>query len=152
MLNIWRVELTGTMGPLSTLVTATLSDATCNQTINVFRPESGHRLGIGRGGGQIPKAKTIRAPTPTRSGIPCGSAWKFLTGEFKLICEAKAYDDLPVGGSGGGHLWWLDFPSGPWSTAASRSWSPTGCIRTSSAGPSWWCLTAAGRPLAALGG
>ena len=100
------------MGPLSTLVTATLSDATCNQTINVFRPESGHRLGIGRGGGADSQGQNHQGTHAYAIWNPLRQRWEFLTGEFKLICEAKAYDDLPVGGSGSVSLWWLDFPSG----------------------------------------
>ena len=111
-LNIWRVELDATMGPLATQAIATLSDAACDQTIIAFRPESGHHFGVGRGGGTDGNGNAVEGTHAYAIWNPPRQRWEFLTGEFKLICEAVAYDNLPVGGSGAVSLWWLDYPSG----------------------------------------
>ncbi len=116
-LNIWRVELQGTLMPTQCQVQAVPSDAPSQSPITVYRPD-GYLggFGVGRAGQEAPGTQ----PGPLQHGgthayviwSPVRQQWEFLSDQFKLLAEATAYDDLPPGSKGRVNLWWLDYPSG----------------------------------------
>jgi hypothetical protein len=105
-LNVWRVEVAATLMPGQDQVAALVNDDASASQVTVYIPGP-YFLGVGRAG-----AGSHAGTLGYAIWSPLRQRWEFLAGQFKVVAEAIAYQDIAPGQSGLVNLWWLDYPSG----------------------------------------
>ena len=107
-LNVVRIELSATLMPGDSSVTADLVDDPAKPEITVY-VNSADYPGVGRAGSDVyGHAGTLGAAVFS----PVRSRWEILTLQAKLISEGKADGAINTGSTGTVSLWWKDYATG----------------------------------------
>jgi hypothetical protein len=107
-LNIVRIELSATLMPGDSSVTAGLVDDPAEPEITVYLNSADHH-GVGRAGsGTYGHAGTLGLAIWS----PVRSRWEILSLQAKLISEGKADEAINTGSTGSVSLWWKDYATG----------------------------------------
>jgi len=105
--SVSRIELTATLMPSDSSVTAVLTDDPAEPEVTVYAADDHH--GVGRAGSET-YSHTGTLGYAIFNAVR--ARWELLCLRSKLICEGKADETINTGDGGRVSLWWKDYSTG----------------------------------------